>query len=755
MQIMAFNVSTSLGSSRRLLRSLRELMADEGDTQARLDHMVSQIAREMVADVCSIYLRRSDGSMELCATEGLKREAVHRTRMNEGEGLVGLVAESLEPISLSDAPQHKRFSYRPETGEDPYQSFLGVPMLRAGRLIGVLVVQNQAKRTYPEDEIDILQTIATVLGEIVSTTDLSTQLSGFEIKPSLPETLHGKAFAKGLVRGIALLHAPEVAPTRLLAEDPDLEEVRMKEGLRDLRNGLDKLLTGEAHTIGGVSLEVLEMISLLAQDRSWEKRLMEGVRAGLTAEAAVEQVRSEHRARMMAAKDQYLRDRLHDLEELDNRLLRHLAGANNLTQDIPAEAILVARDIGPAELLEYANTDLRAILLEEGTSSGHAAIIARAMGIPMLGQIRGLLARIEAGDNIIVDTNASAAYIRYDPMVLEAFETRFLAQSVERKRVSALKDVPSVTRDGKNIRLLMNAGLVLDLEQLDQCGAQGVGLFRTEFQFMVSNKLPRVDAQATLYQKIFENAGNKPITFRTLDLGGDKIARFMQGERDENPAMGWRALRLGLDKKAVLVYQLRALLRSAEDKHLRVMFPLVSVISEFREAKAILIKEVEWAIKQGRKPPSKLEIGAMIEAPSIAWSIAEIAQEADFLSIGTNDLMQFFFASDRGSPKLADRYDVLSKPALSFLRYIKQNAKDTPISICGEHAGRPLEAMALIAIGFDILSMPPSGIASVKELILATDLGVLTNFVEKLLSSDCQDIRGELSRFAESNGILI
>lgn len=752
---MGLSSSGAMGSSRRLLRSLRELMADEGDTQARLDHMVSQIAGEMVADVCSIYLRRNDGSMELCATEGLSRDAVHRTRMKKSEGLVGLVAETLEPLSLSDAPHHERFSYRPETGEDPYQSFLGVPMLRAGRLIGVLVVQNRNQKKYPEDDIDTLQIIATVLGEIVSATELSTQLPEFELKPSLPETLLGRPFAKGLARGIAVLHAPEVAATKLLADDPEAEEVRLKEGLSNLRNGLDKLLTGEADTLGAVSLEVLEMIALLSQDRNWEKRLLEGVRAGLTAEASVEQVRSEHRARMMAAKDQYLRDRLHDLEELDNRLLRHLSGTSLLTQDIPEEAILVARDIGPAELLEYSHSDLKAILLEEGSSSGHAAIIARAMGIPMLGQIRGLLARIEAQDKIIVDTNAASAYLRYDPMVLEAFETRFAAQSREKARVSALRNIENITRDGKKINLLMNAGLVLDLEHLEESGAEGVGLFRTEFQFMVSNKLPRVDAQTALYSKIIDSAGEKPVTFRTLDLGGDKIARFMQGEKEENPAMGWRALRLGLDKKAVLIYQIRALLRATEDKHLRVMFPLVSVVEEFEAAKKVLFEEIEWAKKQGRKPPKKLEIGAMVEAPSIAWSVSEIANRADFLSVGTNDLMQFFFASDRGASKLNERYDILSKPALSFLKFVKENSNSTPISVCGEHAGRPLEAMALIGIGFDTLSMPPTGLGAVKEMLLALDVKKLSDFINELLQKPNANIRKELGEFAASLGISV
>lgn len=744
----------NLGSSRRLLRSLRELMVGEADTQARLNHMVTQIAGEMVADVCSIYLRRNDGTMELCATEGLKPESVHRTRMKDGEGLVGLVAETMQHVSISDAPHHKRFSYRPETGEDPYHSFLGVPMLRGGRLIGVLVVQNRTAKTYPEEDIDNLQTIATVLGEIVSSQDLSFNLREFELRPSLPETLYGRTFAKGLAKGCAVLHAPEVAATKLLADDPEAEEARLKEGLKDLRNGLDKLLTGEAETMGGVSLEVLEMIALLAQDRSWEKRLLEGVRTGLTAEASVEQVRNEHRARMSAAKDQYLRDRLHDLEELDNRLLRHLAGTPNLAEGISQEAILVARDIGPAELLEYSNSDLKAILLEEGSSSGHSAIIARAMGIPMIGQIKGLLARTIAEDRIIVDTNSGAVYLRYDPMVKEAFETRFAALNKEKERASAIKGIKSVTRDGREIKLMMNAGLVLDLDQLDFCGAEGVGLFRTEFQFMVSNKLPRVDAQAILYEKIMANSRGLPITFRTLDLGGDKIARFMKGEKEENPAMGWRALRLGLDKTVVLKYQLRALLRASENRHLRVMFPLVAVVDEFEAAKEVLMSEVEWAKSQGRAPPSKLEIGAMVEAPSIAWSVSDIAKKADFLSVGTNDLMQFFFAADRGSSKLSDRYDILSKPAMSFLKHIKDNAGDTPISICGEHAGRPIEAMGLIGLGFDILSMPPSGLFAVKEMVLALDYFDLSEKMKSLIKNGA-DIKSELLKYASIKGISV
>ena len=730
-------------------------MNEISDAQTRMNHMVTQIANEMVADVCSIYLRRNDGSMELCATEGLKPEAVHNTRLKPSEGLVGLVADGVEPISLSDAPHHKRFSYRAETGEDPYMSFLGVPLLKGGRLIGVLVVQNRAAKSYHEDDIESLQTIATMLSEFVSTSSVMEQLQGFDIKPTQPETLNGKVFAKGLAFGKALLHAPEIEATRFLADDPEAEEARLLSALKDLRSGLELLLTGEAQVQGAVPLEVLEVILLLSQDRNWEKRLVEGVKSGICAEAAVEQVRSEHRAKMANAKDNYLRDRLQDLEELDNRLLRHLSGVINSHVGFDGEAVLVARDIGPAELLEYSGVKLSAILLEKGSSSSHAAIIARAMGLPMIGQMRGLLSRLQTNDPIIVDGNTGNAYLRYDPKLAEGFGSRLTAMRAETVRVQALRNIESKTKDGKRIHLLMNAGLVLDMEHLADSGAEGIGLFRTEFQFLMSNSLPRVDAQAELYSQIFELSGGKPVTFRTLDLGGDKIARFLSHDKEENPAMGWRALRFGLYRQAILRYQLRALLRAADGRPLRVMFPLVSEISEFDAAKALLGQEVDWAKKMGRKVPQNLEIGTMIEAPSIAWSINEISKKADFLSVGTNDLLQFFFAADRSSPKVNDRYDIMSKPALSFLKYVKTQAETTPISICGEHAGRPLEALALIGLGYDRLSMPATSLGIVKEMILSVNFEKLRDFVNSLLARENVDFRQELLGFAQDNGIIL
>jgi phosphotransferase system, enzyme I, PtsP len=745
--------SGNAGGSRILLRRLRDVMVQDADTQTRLDRIVAQIGTTMVADVCSIYLKRADGSLELYATEGLSRDAVHRTRMKAGEGLVGVVAEGIEPVSLADAPSHPRFSYRPETGEDPFLSFMGVPVLRGGRVVGVLVVQNRYARTYEDDEIEALQLIATVLAEIVSVEDLAGALSEFQIKPTEPETLTGKTYARGLAQGNAFLHDPDVEATRYLSDDPIAEEARLNEALVALRKGLEALLAGEVQTLGGTSYDVLETFHLLSQDRSWERRLRDGVKNGLTAEASVEQVRSDHRARMSNAKDGYLRERLHDLEELDNRLLRHLHGADQ--EGAPENSVLVARDIGPAELLEYGRGKIVAILLEEGSPSSHAAIVAKAMGVPMIGQVPNLLSRVESGDQVIVDAGSGHVYLRPDPMVSAALKGRFAAQSAEQEAFAAAKDKPAISLDGQDVTLLLNAGLAFDLEQLQVTGASGVGLYRTEFQFMIADSLPRLDAQTALYAEALAIADGKPVTFRTLDLGGDKVASYMPTEREENPAMGWRAVRMGLDRPGLSRYQLRALVRAAEGQLLRVMFPLVATLDEFLRAKELLEKEVAWAKSNGRAGPSVVKTGVMIEAPSLAWAIEGVAREADFLSIGTNDLMQFFFAADRGTAKVADRYDILSTPALSFLRHIREGAGDTPISVCGEHAGRPLEAMAILGLGYTKLSMPAAGIGPVKRMLMSLNINNLATEMSHMLHKSDAHVRLALEDYAKAHKVMV
>ncbi|MGE5501819.1 MAG: phosphoenolpyruvate--protein phosphotransferase [Ignavibacteriales bacterium] len=734
---------------RSLLRQIREALAGGGPAQSRLDMVVRIIARSMVAEVCSIYLRRPSGELELFATEGLKREAVHVTTLRPGEGLVGEIVRLGRPLNLSDAPSHPAFVYRAETGEDPYHAFLGVPLLRGGRPIGVLTVQNRTERSYTEEEVEDLQIIAMVLAEMVAGGGLlgEEQFKTIEVAPHKPDRVKGARFAEGLAIGVAVLHEQPVATEQLLSDDPVAEEERLINAIKALQNQIDAMMEGQ-HGVG-VPYEVLDTYRMLAHDRGWNRSLEEAVRSGLTAAAAVERVRSEHRARLGQARDAYLRERLHDLEDLNDRLLRHLQG-DHAPRELPDNAVLIARNLGPADLLEYDRTKLCGILLEEGSPASHAAIVARALDIPCVGRLAGLRDRVSEGDRVIVDAEMGEAYLRPRPDVVKALNARLEVRNQRRAEFAKLRDTPAFTRDGAKITLLMNAGLAVDLDSLADTGAEGIGLFRTEFQFMVAEELPRLDAQRQLYSRVLDVAGSMPVTFRTLDLGGDKLLPYMEAEREDNPALGWRAVRMGLDRPALLRLQIRALIWAAEGRPLRIMFPLVANVDEFRAARGFVDQELAWAERRGRPTPSRLDVGAMIEAPSLIWHLDALLPMTDFVSVGTNDLMQYLFAADRGNPRVADRYDPLSPPALRALKQIQEACADTgtQVSVCGEMAGRPLEAFTLVALGFDRLSMPPAGIGPVKQMVLSCDREAARRGVLALLKGTSGSVRNEIETLA-------
>ena len=743
---------------RSLLRQIREALAGGGPAQARLDKVVRVIASSMVAEVCSLYLRRASAEMELFATEGLKSEAVHVTHMKPGEGLVGEIMRSGRPINLSDAPSNPAFSYHPETGEDPYHAFLGVPLLRGGRAIGVLVVQNRTERSYDEEEVEDLQTIAMVLAEMVASGEVidPAEFKGVELAPHRPERLKGMRFAEGLAIGVAFLHETPVAPEKLLADDASSEMARLEQATQRLRRQIDEMLDG-SHGLVGQTFEVLEAYRMFAHSRSWNRSLEDAVRAGLTAEAAVERVRSEQRVQMSQNRDAYIRERLHDLEDLADRLLRILAGDAGGQRDLPKDAILIARNLGPADLLEYDRTRLKGLLLEEGSSASHASIVARALGIPCVGRLSGLRDRVNASDPVIVDGETGEALLRPRPDVIEAVQARAAVREQRRAEFDRLRDTPAFTRDGGKVTLLMNAGLAVDMENLTHTGAEGIGLFRTEFQFMVAEELPRLDAQTALYARVLDAAADRPVTFRTLDLGGDKVLPYLEAEREDNPALGWRAIRMGLDRPALLRMQLRALIAAARGRELRVMFPLVATVEEFRSARSLVDRELGWAERRGRPIPERVRVGVMIETPALLWHLDALLPMTDFVSVGTNDLMQYLFAADRGNPRVADRYDLLSPPALRALKTIGDACADTgtPVSVCGEMAGRPLEAFALIALGFTRLSMPPAGVGPVKAMVLSLDAGAARRGVISVLKSGAGSVRNEIETLARKLNVAV
>ncbi|MFN3634719.1 MAG: phosphoenolpyruvate--protein phosphotransferase [Rhizobium rhizophilum] len=747
---------------RVLLKRLRELMAEPLEPQERLDRIVRQIANNMVAEVCSAYVLRSDGVLELYATEGLNKDAVHLAQLKMGQGLVGTIAASAQSLNLSDAQAHPAFRYLPETGEEIYHSFLGVPILRAGRSLGVLVVQNKAQRNYREDELEALETTAMVLAEMIATGELKKiTRPGLELDLTRPVSIDGDGYSEGIGLGYVVLHEPRIVVTNLLNEDSETEIRRLAESLGSLRISIDDMLSRREISMEGEHRDVLETYRMFAHDQGWVRRMEEAIHNGLTAEAAVEKVQSDTKARMMRLTDPYLRERMHDFDDLANRLLRQLTGfsPHSAAEGFPNDAIVFARAMGAAELLDYPRANLRGLVLEEGAVTSHVVIVARAMGIAVVGQAAGAVALAENGDPVIIDGDDGKVHVRPVADLQKAYEEKVKLRAKRQEQFRALRDVEPVTKDGHRIKLQMNAGLLVDLPQLADSGAEGIGLFRTELQFMISSTMPKGEEQESFYRNVLKQAGGRPVTFRTLDIGGDKVVPYFRSQEEENPALGWRAIRLSLDRPGLLRTQLRALLKAASGAELKMMLPMVTEVSEIRAVRELMQKEIQHISKFGHQLPKKLQFGAMLEVPALLWQLDELMDEVDFVSVGSNDLFQFAMAVDRGNARVSDRFDVLGRPFLRILRDIVRAGErnKTPVTLCGEMASKPLSAMALLGIGFRSISMSPTAIGPVKAMLLGLDVGRLSEVLTAALDDDTPgvSVRELLIRHAEENTIPV
>jgi phosphotransferase system enzyme I (PtsP) len=746
---------------RRLMRELHQIMASTDEAEVRLNNVVHLVASNMEAEVCSAYFIRDRDILELFATEGLKLEAVHNTRLQVGEGLVGLVASTGASLNLSNAQEHPKFVYRPETGEESYKSMMAVPILRTGKVVGVLVLQNQASRHYLEEEEEALQTVAMVLAELVVSGDLITaqEQSDGDAERGVVTRFVGTVFAEGLAEGVVVMHEPRVEIIQHLSEDYDYQRGRLVKGFKKLLSQIDEIMSAEDILHHGEHREILDVYKLFALDKGWRAKIERAIETGLTAEAAVQKIQIENRSKMIKTDDPYFKERLSDLDDLANRLIRHLMGkaGTAASKELPQNAVVIARNMGPAELLEYDREKLKAVLLQEGSQSSHVSIVARALGIPMLGKLEEGLLDIDEGEEIIVHGLDGEIFIAPPPEILETYRDAIAARVTLLARYDDMRDKPAITKDGVKIELVVNGGLAMDIEGMHRTGAAGVGLFRTEFQFMISKTLPRVRAQAQFYKSIIDSARNKPVTFRTLDIGGDKEVSFLKRDHEENPALGWRAIRIGLDRPALLRYQLRALITAAADTTLRIMFPMITNVEEFKLAKAILEKELSRHQRNKRPMPKDIKVGTMLEVPSLVWQLDELLPLVDFVSIGSNDLMQFFYACDRENPKMSNRYDTLSPSSLGMLRFIveKCSAGNVPLTLCGEIGGEKVGALALLAIGFRRLSIAPAAVGPVKMMINSLNLSDVERFSDKLLSLSDPSLRSNFEAFARDNDVSI
>ena len=745
--------------SRRLLARLRDVMAGGGTAEERLDKVVTLIAADMVAEVCSCYVMRAGEVLELFATEGLKKTAVHKTRLRVGEGLVGDIAAHARPLALADAQAHPMFAYRPETGEELFHSLMGVPIIRAGRVIGVLVVQNRTMRHYTDEEIETLETVAMVLAELVASGELVNreELVPVDGNALLPLRIEGIKLNAGVGIGIAVLHQPRITIRRLVAEDPEVELERLRAALAGIKNALDELFS-RPEMRDGEHRDVLETYRMFTEDKGWLGKISEAIRSGLTAEGAVQKVHDDMRARMSQITDPYLRERLHDFEDLANRLLQHLSGEEDTIRgELPADAILIARTMGPMDLFDYDPKRLRGLVLEEGSPTMHVAIVARALDIPVVGRAKEVLDKVEALDPVIVDGDNGQVFVRPSDDIRDIFSDAIVQRQERAAHYASLRDLPAVTRDDVKVKLMMNAGLLLDMSHLQDSGADGIGLYRTELPFMARSSLPDVAAQTLLYRKILDQAEGKPVVFRALDVGGDKILPYWNPYEEDNPALGWRSIRITLDRPAVLRHQLRALLRAAVGRELRLMFPMIAEVAELVQARRILDLEIERERALGHPLPERVKVGTMLEVPALAFQMDALLPLVDFVSIGSNDMTQFLFAVDRGNPRIAERYDALAPGMLTFIRYVagKCEAAQVPLSVCGEMAGRPLEAMALIACGVRILSVASPSIGPVKTMIRTLEVAPVRAYLGGLLRSPDRSLRDKLKSFAIDHGVVL
>jgi phosphotransferase system enzyme I (PtsP) len=747
-------------SAREILTGLHEVMAARGSVQSKLDRVVDLIAEKMESEVCSIYLLR-DNKLELFATHGLRKEAVHVTKLRMGEGLVGTIAAEGRILNLAEAAEHAAFAYRPETGEESYHSFAGVPIVRLESPIGVLAVQHAEPRCYEDVEIEALQTVAMVLSEMIAAARLVDGARRGRIRSGGPLRLAGLKLVAGMAKGEAVFHEPRVVVEHTVADDIEAERERVYSAFRKMREQIDNMTKEAEFGTAGEHQEILETYRMFAYDEGWSRRINEAIDSGLTAEAAIERVQQRMRARMRDIDDPLLQERMHDLEDLSNRLLRIVSGRMGTAAQtgLAHDTILVARNLGPAELLEYDRRRLKGVVLEEGSLTSHMVIVARAIGVPVVGRLTDIRHSVEEGQTVLVDGDNGSVIVRPNRPLQSSFEHRMTLSRKRRAEFAAVKTLPAVTRDGLQVSVMVNAGLAEDAAALSMTGADGIGLFRTEFQFLVSATLPGRERQQRLYTKVLEAVGDRPVVFRTVDIGGDKALPYLTDIHDEaeNPAMGWRALRLSLERSTLMRAQARALIEASAGKVLRVMFPMISEPWEYEEARSLVEEQVEWARRAHRKLPSRIEFGAMLEVPSLAEMLDQLLPRLDFLSIGTNDLTQFLFAADRADPRLAQRYDWLSPAILRFLKRVLDAARaaKVPARICGEMAGRPLEAMALIGIGAENFSITPAGVGPVKAMVRSLDAAAVRSRLDQLLAKPPKDMRKALSDWAKRHSVVV
>lgn len=726
---------------------------------AKFSSIISMIAKQLNVDAAVCYLVIDDNYIELFASYNMNPKLINHISIKVGEGIIGGIAQSKRTTEVENIWQHPDFLYREGVDEEKYKSFLGTPVLRWGRAIGVLGLYQENIYNFKKEEINALEMLAMEFSDWLASDEIREYKNTFIKKKghNTKDVFKGLSLSRGYGFGPAVVHKRRRAITKIFAENKTAELDRLQKAHTQMNIDLDEKFNQSKLGIGEHA-DILDAYRMFAKDKGWYNKITGHIEGGLTAEAAIERAYEDMWNRLSATQDVYLKERLHDLRDVADRLLGYLYGD---TGDIvPANLdsfVVVAQMMGPADLMDYDYHKIRALVLEDGTATMHVAIVAKALGIPVVSKIKSVFKEIKNGEILAVNGDEGIVYIRPDDKIIERFEAKIAERQAQIAQLAELKKLSSKTLDKKRINMYINVGLDFDLDYIESTNCDGVGLYRTEIPFMAAEKMPDVDTQVTYYKKLMDKAGDKKVVFRSLDVGSDKLLPYWTYSGEENPAIGWRSIRITLDRRAILRQQMRAFIRATAGKELNVMFPMIANLSEFREAKETLLIELEKEQRKSKNVPKKVNIGLMIEVPSVVFQLDAILPEADFISIGTNDLAQFMFACDRTNNRLAERYDVLSVPFLRVMQKIinKANKNGVFCSVCGEMASNPIEAMVLLGLGYRNLSISGASFGKVKKMVRSINTAEVEDYIKTLLDYNQRTLRPQLIAYATDHAIDI
>ncbi len=755
----------------RLLEHVSTLIGESENLQETLDSVVQVVAERMHTEACSVYLLDESSSMlTLWATTGLETSAVGRVKMLISEGLTGLVIETMQPVAVPDAPVHPRFKFFPETHEERYHSFLGVPVLERRAPLGVLVVQTLRRRQFTADEISLLRTIAGQLSGVLVQArlldslkikeqeqadfrrrmlDAIRRLQAFERQAERSSTpaidrdpgkrLRGIGASPGFGIGRAHVLHPQIEFSAIEdrpSDDPVAETVRFEHALEIATRDLERQREKMNEILPEATSQIFEAHLLMMRDDAVAARVRNLIQEGLSAEYALRRVVEDYLAAFERIEDPYLQERALDVKDIGQRLLRILLGIDGSAERAPGEgSVLLAHELTLTDLSEIDPKMLRGIALATGGVTSHATILAKSFEIPTVVGVEQLLEATHEGDEIIVDGNAGVVYRSPGPEVVREYERMERDYRAFNEKLESLHDLPAVTTDGRRVALYANVGLLGDVVLADRHGAEGVGLYRTEFPFISFREFPTEQEQYDIYRKVIGAMGDRPVTLRTLDLGADKYPAYLHLAREENPFLGWRSIRVSLAMPEFFAVQLRAVLKAATAGRVKLLLPMISSLDELLRVKEMLADVLHDLKREGVEHCDDIPLGVMIEVPSAVYLAPQLAAECDFLSIGTNDLIQYLLAVDRNNRKVSPLYQPLHPAVLGSIAQCVQAARSVgkPISMCGEMAADPMATLVLLGLGLDELSMEPFFIPVIKQLIRSVSYASAVDLAQQVL----------------------